>query len=98
MMANRTITSRPHSPLVFSKTDTLKNRTPKPKSSRQIKVRKSYYPENTQSSNTHSLNPPVPQLAIKGYWLQQAGFCIGMALDIEVADGCLVIRPRGGVV
>ncbi|GEP98110.1 SymE family type I addiction module toxin [Chitinophaga cymbidii] len=34
----------------------------------------------------------VPFLRIAGRWLEKAGFCIGDIVEVDIADGCLVIR------
>jgi len=36
---------------------------------------------------------PTPMLPLKGYWLAQAGFSIGMRVDVIVREQCLVILP-----
>jgi hypothetical protein len=36
---------------------------------------------------------PTPLLPLKGHWLAQAGFPIGMQVDVIVREQCLVILP-----
>jgi len=36
---------------------------------------------------------PTPMLPLKGNWLAQAGFSIGMHVDVIVREQCLVILP-----
>lgn len=38
-------------------------------------------------------NQPVPHLPLTGRWLEQAGFTMGMRVNVLVATGCLVIQP-----
>lgn len=36
---------------------------------------------------------PTPLLPLKGHWLAQAGFSIGMQVEVIVREQCLVILP-----
>jgi len=38
--------------------------------------------------------PTYPQIKVKGKWLTDAGFVIGMPLAVRVMDSCLVIIPK----
>ncbi|MES2824833.1 MAG: SymE family type I addiction module toxin [Pseudomonadota bacterium] len=60
---------------------------------RKLKVRMGFYDYVLSSSpSTYRAPPPVPYMLLKGFWLKKAGFTIGTAVDVEVSDGCLVIK------
>ena len=90
-MGESTITPEPRSPQAFSKTQPQKN-----KPLRHLKVRKSYYTHSlkSQQDTPYATNPPVPWVEIKGYWLNQAGFEIGKAMEVEVSQGCITLRLK----
>ena len=62
---------------------------------RQLKVRKSYYPPQHENFRFHreSYRPPipVPWINFKGYWLTKAGFEINSQLKVEVRKHRIVI-------
>ena len=37
----------------------------------------------------------IPELRLKGRWLEEAGFCMASYASITVMDGLLIIRSRG---
>jgi len=39
-------------------------------------------------------NKPKAHLSLSGRWLENAGFKIGMKVNVIVREGCLVIIPR----
>jgi hypothetical protein len=41
-------------------------------------------------------NKSVPYLPLKGRWLEQAGFAVGMRVDVIVVPDCLIIMPAKG--
>ena len=38
---------------------------------------------------------PIAQILLKGKWLEAAGFEAGHQVDVEVSNGCLVLRAIG---
>ena len=62
---------------------------------RQLKVRKSYYPYQYENFRFHRENYrppiPVPWINFKGYWLTQAGFEINSPLKVEVSKHRIVV-------
>ena len=37
---------------------------------------------------------PVPWIRLKGYWLKEAGFVIGLPVRVQVEKQQLIITPR----
>ncbi len=35
----------------------------------------------------------IPMIKLRGMWLTRAGFEVGTQFDIELGNGCLVLRP-----
>ena len=62
---------------------------------RQLKVRKSYYPHQHENFRFHRGNYrppiPVPWINFKGYWLTKAGFEINSPLKVEVSKHRLLV-------
>jgi len=61
---------------------------------RHIKVNHTYY-LHKRKDNPTGAGRRIPQVLLKGDWLQQAGFEIDTPLKIRVMDGCLVITTEG---
>lgn len=53
-----------------------------------LRRRKVHYSARRLSDYTIKL---TPSLVLHGVWFQQAGFCIGDVVDVEVGDGKIVI-------
>jgi len=92
--------------------DKLETRSTKEKSSkkvtkfpyyRKLKVRESLYYHHYgdfQPRDRYRPIRPVPWINIKGYWLNKAGFTIGVPLKVKVSKGRIVlsiipVSPRG---
>ena len=43
-----------------------------------------------------SANKSGAHLSLKGRWLEQAGFTVGMRVDVIVVPGCLIVMPVKG--
>ena len=61
---------------------------------RHIKVNPTYY-THPRKDNPSGCGRRVPQIQLKGDWLQQAGFEIDTPLKVRVMEGCLVITTEG---
>ena len=86
-MAKRTITPEPRSAQEKSSHNV-----------RQLKVLRGYYERYTPKIRRARIDyrPPitVPQVLLKGRWLENAGFAIDSSVNVEVEDGRLVITPK----
>lgn len=49
---------------------------------RKMKVYKSYNPQNQ----------PMPEIRLKGKWLEENGFGIGQYIEVEVHDNILIVK------
>ena len=62
---------------------------------RQLKVRRSYYPHQYENFRPYRENyrppSPVPWINFKGYWLNKAGFEIDSPLKVEVSKHRIVV-------
>lgn len=43
------------------------------------------------------MKKPVPQLLIKGYWLEELGFLTGQSVTVNIEQGRLIIQAEGSV-
>jgi hypothetical protein len=43
---------------------------------------------------SHSGNPKTPFILLKGTWLEESGFVIGLPISVQVLQNQLVITPR----
>ena len=62
---------------------------------RQLKVRKGHYfyqHGDFQPRHRHRNCKPVPWIQVKCYWLNQAGFSVGILIRVRVRQGCLVLK------
>ncbi|MES9866409.1 MAG: SymE family type I addiction module toxin [Candidatus Thiodiazotropha sp. LLP2] len=39
-------------------------------------------------------NPRIPFILLKGSWLEESGFVIGLSISIQVSQNQLIITPR----
>ena len=62
--------------------------TPKRLCPKGLRKRKIHYSARRLSDYTIKL---TPSLVLHGVWFQQAGFCIGDVVDVEVGNGKIVI-------
>ncbi|VAX06246.1 hypothetical protein MNBD_ALPHA03-1460 [hydrothermal vent metagenome] len=60
---------------------------------RHIKVNHTYY-THPHKDNPSGAGRRIPQVLLKGDWLQQAGFEIDTPLKIRVMEGCLVVTTE----
>lgn len=42
----------------------------------------------------HSGNPKIPFILLRGSWLEESGFVIGLSISVQVSQNQLIITPR----
>jgi hypothetical protein len=45
-------------------------------------------------SKPNSGNPKVPLISLKGSWLEDSGFTIGLSISVQVSQNQLIITPQ----
>jgi hypothetical protein len=66
---------------------------------RKLKVQYSLcerYKPKTPRPSSNNPDVKVPQVLLKGRWLENAGFAVGSFVNVDVDGGRLVITPVGG--
>jgi len=61
---------------------------------RQLKVRSDYYLYQYYFKKQYLVPKPVSWVQIKGDWLNQADFAIGIPLSVQVQNGCIIIKSQ----
>ncbi|PXV86921.1 toxic protein SymE [Lachnotalea glycerini] len=51
---------------------------------RKMKVYQSYNPQNQ----------PMPEIRLKGKWLEESGFGIGQHIEVEIHNNTLIVKQR----
>ncbi|NKC10800.1 MAG: type I addiction module toxin, SymE family [Gammaproteobacteria bacterium] len=49
--------------------------------------------DSTSNPSGYRKPIPVPWIQLKGYWLDQAGFTVGIELEIKISQQRMVITP-----
>ena len=62
-------------------------------SKRSLTVREGHR-DYTLKSNPNSGNPITPFILLKGSWLENAGFTIGLPVCVQVDENKLIITPQ----
>ncbi len=67
---------------------------------KKIKVTKTYYPHLPSDQSHQKFDRVIPQIYMKGFWLEAAGFTINTPIKVRIMSGCLVLtaeeEPREG--